>query len=471
LKIAYFDCAFGAAGDMLLGACLDAGLSLSILESKLSLLGLSSDQYALSVQKVHRCSILASHLNVMLKGAEHKSVDKHDHDGHSHKSHGHDHDHDHKHKHDHDDDKHLHSHPPDHGHKHDDDNSHHHRSLSSITKLIESSKLASPVKDLALRIFHRLGVAESKVHGVPLDEIHFHEVGAIDAIVDIVGFAIAYVELGIEQAYVSALPIGSGTVKTMHGLFPVPGPATLNLLAEVGAPTRDLNVSFECLTPTGAAILTTCAHAFGAAPAFERIDHVGYGAGTLDAKDHPNVVRLILGDSRHQQNRKVQSFSSIPQLAQTDSCDAQIVAVIECNLDDCSPQIMAYTAEQLLTYGALDVTITPCLMKKGRPGYKLSVVAEPESRDSLSQIIIKETTTLGVRSYMCERLTLTREFREVKIGEHTIRVKIARDTTGKILNMHPEYDDCTRVAHKSGLALKEVILDSLKLAQTITDSL
>lgn len=464
MKIAYFDCAFGAAGDMLLGACLDAGLSLSLLESKLALLGLPSDDYALSVQKVHRCSILASHLNVMLKGAEHKSLDSH-----AHKSHGHDHDHEHSH--DHRGHEHLHSHPAVKEHNHDHDNSHEHRSLSAITKLIESSKLASPVKDLALRIFHRLGVAESKVHGVPVDAIHFHEVGAIDAIVDIVGFAIAYVELGIEQAYVSALPIGSGTVKTMHGLFPVPGPATLNLLAEVAAPTCDLNVGFECLTPTGAAILTTCAHAFGSAPAFERIDQVGYGAGTLDAEDHPNVVRLILGESRQQQSGKVQSFGSLPQLAQADSCNAQIVSVIECNLDDCSPQIMAYTAEQLLTYGALDVTITPCLMKKGRPGYKLSVVAEPECRESLSQIIIKETTTLGVRSYMCERLTLTREFREVKIAEHTIRVKIARDTSGKILNMHPEYDDCTRAAQRSGLALKDVILDSLKQAHAVSESL
>lgn len=460
MKIAYFDCAFGAAGDMLLGACLDAGLSLTVLESKLALLGLPDDEYALSVQKVHRCSILASHLNVRLKGEEHKSVD------HKHK-HDHKHSHDHKHDHDHEQDQHhLHSHPPDHGHKHDDDKSHVHRSLSSITQLIQSSRLTSEVKDLALRIFHRLGVAESKVHGVPVDEIHFHEVGAIDAIVDIVGFAIAYVELGIEQAYVSALPLGTGTVKTMHGLFPVPGPATLNLLAEVSAPTRDLNVGFECLTPTGAAILTTCAHAFGAAPAFEHIAHIGYGAGTLDPKDHPNVVRLILGESRQGETQRVQSFSAIPAVTKVDSCNAEIVTVIECNIDDCSPQIIAYTAEQLLAAGALDITIKPCVMKKGRPGYELSVVAGSDSRESLSQIILKETTTLGVRSYMCERLTLEREFKEVKIGERTIRVKIARDAAGKILNMHPEYDDCVKVAQQTGMALKEVIINSLKLAST-----
>lgn len=449
MKVAYFDCAFGAAGDMLLGSLIDAGLDLSELERQLRLLNLPQDEFQLSVSKVHRSSLLASHFNVKLKSAEMHSH-SHDH-GHSHE-HGHEHSHTHAHTQEHGHThSHEHSHTHEHTHEHSHDHTHDHRSLSTILALIENSKLEMPVKQLASRIFKRLGVAESKVHGVSIEDIHFHEVGAVDAIVDIIGFSIAYHMLGIEQVYVSPLPLGGGTVRSAHGLFPVPGPATINLIAEAGAPTRAFAVNYECLTPTGAAILTTCAHGYGGAPAFEKIAAIGYGAGTLDPAGHPNVVRVVLGEAK--------------RTVTEESCISEIVACLETNIDDCSPQVLAFTAETLLAEGALDVSITACLMKKGRSGHKLTVVAPSALAQSLTKIILRETTSLGVRSYMCERLTLEREFVQVKVNGEVIRVKVARDKNGQVLNMQPEYEDCARLAKSSGQALKSIIMAALSLAQ------
>lgn len=445
MKVAYFDCAFGAAGDMLLGSLIDAGLDLSELERQLKLLNLPPDEFQLSVSKVHRASLMASHFNVKLKGAEAHS------ESHAHEHHHHHHDHRHEHGHGHDH-GHSHDHEHEHDHKHDHEHSHDHRALSTILALIENSKLEAPVKQLASRIFKRLGVAESKVHGVDVEQIHFHEVGAVDAIVDIVGFSIAYHLLGLEQVYVSPLPLGGGTVRSSHGLFPVPGPATINLIADAGAPTRAFAVNYECLTPTGAAILTTIAHGYGGAPAFERISAIGYGAGTLDPAGHPNVVRAIIGEAQRTLNEE--------------ACISEIVACLETNIDDCSPQVLAFTAESLLCEGALDVSITACLMKKGRPGHKLTVVAPSALAQSLTKIILKETTSIGVRSYMCERLTLDREFVQVKVNGETIRVKMARDKNGQVLNLQPEYEDCARLARASGQSLKSIILAALALAQS-----
>lgn len=434
MKIAYFDCAFGAAGDMLLGALIDAGLDLTELEKQLRLLNLPADEFALSVSKVHRASLMASHFNVKLKGSEVHS-ERHEHEHHHHHEHEHEHEHTHNHEHTHE-------------HEHD----HEHRALSTILSLIEDSKLDASVKQLASRIFKRLGVAESKVHGVDVEQIHFHEVGAVDAIVDIVGFSIAYHLLGLEQVYVSPLPLGGGTVHSSHGLFPVPGPATINLIADAGAPTRAFAVNYECLTPTGAAILTTCAHGYGGAPAFEKISAIGYGAGTLDPAGHPNVVRVIIGEAQRTLNEE--------------ACISEIVACLETNIDDCSPQVLAFTAETLLAEGALDVSITACLMKKGRPGHKLTVVAPSALAQPLTKIILKETTSIGVRSYMCERLTLDREFVQVNVNGETIRIKIARDKNGLVLNLQPEYEDCARLARASGQSLKSIILAALAQAQS-----
>ncbi|CAN5245513.1 nickel pincer cofactor biosynthesis protein LarC [soil metagenome] len=453
MKIAYFDCSFGAAGDMLVAACLDAGASLADLEEQLAGLNMPVDSYKLVKHAVSRCFIRSTKFDVQLLSQVHT----HD-DGHSH-SHEHGHEHGHTHEHDHD---------PEHSAAHEPE-----RSLSAILALIEKSTLNVEVKGLASKIFNRLGLAESQVHGVSLDQIHFHEVGAIDAIVDIVGFSIAYHQLAIEKAYVSALPLGGGTVKTMHGIYPVPGPAVLNLLKEVGAPTRAFDVKYECLTPTGAAILATIAQGWGQHPAFSRVSSVGYGAGSIDPQNHPNVVRLIVGESNDSRD-SVQSPSDLNNskalsFASNEATGAlyrsEVIAVLETNLDDCSPQILAHAMERLIEEGALDVAIVPQTMKKGRAGHKLSVVAKQEDSFRLQELILSETTSLGVRAYFCERIVLERNFQEITLGEGPpIRIKIGRDLNGKIVNFHPEYDDVVLNARSTKRSLKEVLMQSLTLA-------
>ncbi|MBP9090816.1 nickel pincer cofactor biosynthesis protein LarC [bacterium] len=455
MKIAYFDCSFGAAGDMLVAACLDAGASLPVLEEQLAGLNLPEGSYKLVKSAVNRCSIRATKFDVQLLEHIHSNDDvSHEHTDSD--EHGHSHSHDHSHENSHD-------------HEHSSDHSYQ-RSLSEILGLIENSSLDSAVKELASKIFNRLGLAESQVHGVAVDKIHFHEVGAIDAIVDIVGFAIAYNQLAIEAAYVSALPLGGGTVQTMHGLFPMPGPAVLNLLKEVGAPTRAFDVRYECLTPTGAAILTTISQGWGQHPAFLRIDSVGYGAGTINPDKHPNVVRLIVGQSVDLADSSGSSgFKGSSSIASNTSTGAvyrsEVIAVLETNLDDCSPQVLAHAMERLIEEGALDVAIVPQTMKKGRPGHKLSVVAKSEDSLPLQELILRETTSLGVRSYFCERIVLERNFQEISLGEGPpVRIKVGRDLNGKIVNFHPEYDDVVENARSTQRSLKEVLLQSLTLA-------
>jgi uncharacterized protein (TIGR00299 family) protein len=482
MRIAFFDCSFGAAGDMLVAACLDAGATLEVLEEQLAGLNLPEGSYKLVRHAVNRCFIRSTKFDVQLlsqihtqeAGASHIAEHAHESDHEHGHTHGHTHGHDHSHEH-------SHEHSREHDHDHGSDVSHSHlhspanngepeRSLSAILALIEKSKLTDEVKALASKIFNRLGLAESKVHGVPLDQIHFHEVGAIDAIVDIVGFSIAYHQLAIEKAYVSAVPLGGGTVKTMHGIYPVPGPAVLNLLQEVGAPTRAFDVKYECLTPTGAAILATIAQGWGQHPAFSRVKCVGYGAGTIDPQNHPNVVRLIVGDSADSpQSQSSPNNSQAVSFAASDATGAlyrsEVIAVLETNLDDCSPQILAHAMERLIEEGALDVAIVPQTMKKGRAGHKLSVVAKREDSFRLQELILSETTSLGVRSYFCERIVLERNFQEITLGEGPpVRIKIGRDLNGKIVNFHPEYDDVVVNARSTQRSLKEVLLQSLTLA-------
>jgi|JI6StandDraft_1071083.scaffolds.fasta_scaffold00283_26 uncharacterized protein (TIGR00299 family) protein len=483
MKIAYFDCSFGAAGDMLVAACLDAGASLTTLEEQLAGLHLPVGSYRLVQNAVNRCSLRATKFDVQLlnhvhspgaSGSGSESSERGDHpsrDGHGHE-HGHSHGEGHSHNHgpslEH---GHAHGHDHEHGHSHDhshDEEGHseqgssdQQRSLQEILALIAKSSLSSEVKELASKIFSRLGLAESQVHGVAVDQIHFHEVGAIDAIVDIVGFAIVYHQLGIEAAYVSALPLGGGTVKTMHGVFPVPGPAVLNLLKEADAPTRAFDVKYECLTPTGAAILTTISQGWGEHPAFARIESVGYGAGTINPDNHPNVVRLIVG----QAVQSVQASSSTTNASTGAVYRSEVIAVLETNLDDCSPQVLAHALERLIEEGALDVAIVPQTMKKGRPGHKLSVVAKQEDSLRLQELILSETTSLGVRCYFCERIALERNFQEISLGEGPpVRIKIGRDLNGRIVNFHPEYDDVVENARSTQRTLKEVLLQSLTLA-------
>jgi len=443
LKTAYFDCAFGAAGDMLVGACIDCGVSAEYIEEQLRKLDLPGETFSTIAAKVHRASIHATKFDVVIGEHDHDRAHEHGHD------HSHDHDHEHGHTHGH-----VHNQP------HFADKAE--RALSDILALISASSLDPGVKELAGRIFQCLGRAESSVHGVPVDSIHFHEVGAVDAICDIVGFAVAYQKLGIEQAFVSPLPIGSGTVQTMHGRFPVPGPAVLALLQEAGAVTSAYALPYECLTPTGAAILCAVAKKFGSAPAFERIEAVGYGAGSLNPGDHPNVVRMIVGQSAWQ--------AESPQF-QAGAYEAEVVAVIEANIDDMAPTVMAHAMEQILEAGALDVALSSIVMKKGRLAQKLSVIARPDDRHKIIALMVAETSTLGTRSYFCERLTLSRDFQQVTIGNGPpIRIKLARDSQGRLLNLQPEYEDCLAFAKSTGTPLKEVLLRSLAKASDLMNS-
>lgn len=313
----------------------------------------------------------------------------------------------------------------------------------------------------------RLADAESKVHGVPPEEVHFHEVGAIDAVVDIVGFAIGYDLLGIERSYCSAVAVGSGRVRTQHGIFPVPGPATVYLLTESGATIAPSDIDFECLTPTGAAILCEIAAEWGRQPQFDRVSLAGYGAGTKDPADHPNVCRVLIGESKSNALSLVRDDE--PPIASRAvrepvpgrfACEK--IAVIEANLDDISPQLLGHTMEKLFSEGALDVTLTPVLMKKGRPGHTLTVLSTIENQTRLQELILTETTTIGVRAYHAERLVAQRKWEPVTLKSgRTIRIKLALDSRGQVINAQPEFEDCAETSRATGLALKDIILDAM----------
>lgn len=318
------------------------------------------------------------------------------------------------------------------------------RHLTEILEIIDKSAISAKAKDLAKRIFTRLGEAEARVHGVPVEEIHFHEVGAIDAIVDIVGFAIAYDLLKIELAVCSPLPVGSGTVEMAHGTFPIPGPAVLNLIQERGAPILSSPIEYECLTPTGAAILTTIADRFDTFPSISKIDGIGYGAGTKESPKHPNVTRVVLGQSSSPSNGAARF-------------DSDEIVIIEANIDDFSPQALAFATERFLSLGALDVTVVPATMKKSRSGHIITVLSTPEKSRELEEAILTETTTIGIRSYSARRTIALREFTTVKLDRGTIRVKVAKDRHGKTINAQPEFDDCALYAMENGLPIKDVM--------------
>jgi len=431
MRTAFFDCPFGAAGDMLLGAMVDAGLDLETWQEELEKINLPPDSFSVRPEKLLRCGINSTKLHVLLNAQE---AHEHDHKLENKSSHEHSHEHKHEHKHEHDD--------------------HAHRGLSEILQIIENSSIKAGAKKLAAEIFSRLGIAEAKVHGVTPDEVHFHEVGAVDAIVDIVGFAIAYDLMGIERSIVSPLPVGGGTIASMHGEFPVPGPATLELLRESRAPLAQSNIDYECLTPTGAAILTTIAERFGSNPDMTAIDAIGYGAGSLNPAGHPNVCRIVVGQSV---SLKVGEKSS-----SSTRYRSELVAVVECNFDDLSPQVISYTSEKLLNEGALDVFVTPCTMKKGRSGHLLSCLCNLQDQLRIKEILLAETSTLGVRSSVTERLIAERELKkiDIKTGDaaaQSIRVKIGKDLDGNVINVQPEFEDCASVARSTGTPLKDVL--------------
>lgn len=309
-----------------------------------------------------------------------------------------------------------------------------HRHLSGILRMIHAAELPERVKANSEKVFRVLGEAEAAVHGVDIEKVHFHEVGAVDSICDIVGACLAFDLLGVERVYCSPLNVGSGTVNTEHGVLPVPAPATARILAD--RPVYSRGPAVELTTPTGAALVTALSESFGPMPPM-RIRSIGYGAGDKDFREQANVVRAMVGEA-------------------TGAPESTTVSVIEANIDDASPQVLAWAAEKLLEAGALDVTLAPIQMKKGRPGTLLQAIADPERREELVAILFRETTTLGVRFHSAERRVEAREWVEVETKHGKVRVK-----TGP-RGFAPEYEDARRAALETGAPLKEVLAEATK---------
>jgi hypothetical protein len=317
-----------------------------------------------------------------------------------------------------------------------------HRSLSAILEILEKSQLAPVVRERAGAIFRRLGEAEARVHDVQVEKIHFHEVGAVDAIVDIVGACVGFQALGIDKFACSPLNVGGGTAKMAHGVLPVPAPATANLLQ--GKPTYSNGVQKELVTPTGAAIVATLCDAFGPQPAMS-VSAIGYGAGMADLEGQPNVVRIMVGEAAE---KSVAGFD-------------EEIAVVEANLDDMNPQIYGYFLEKALEAGALDVYTTPVQMKKNRPGTLLTVLCKPQDTNPLMTLIFAETTTFGVRTYRAQRRVLPREWVNVGTEFGEVRIKLSR-VNGRILHVAPEFEDCRKLAVEKNVPLQRVIAEAMR---------
>ena len=395
MKIAWFDCFSGASGDMILGALVDAGLDTGALSAELGRLPLTG--YRIEAGKAARGGIAATKLSVIVDA---------------------------------------------HGTRH-----HHERGLRDILPMIEASALPEPVKRDAARIFTRLAEAEGEVHGKPAEEVHFHEVGAVDSIVDIVGAAAGLHLLGVERVGCSPFRLGTGTVTCAHGTLPVPAPATANLLR--GMPVVPTDIPFELTTPTGAAILSTLAECVGAMPPCT-IRSVGYGAGTRDIPGRPNVLRVFIADD-------------------VESPEGDVVEVVEANVDDMSPEYFGGITERLFKAGALDVWTTPVQMKKGRPGFVIAAIVPLGETISVEEVFFRETTTFGVRIHAARRRKLAREIRTVQTRFGPVRVKLGR-LDAKVIRVKPEHDDCARIANERGLPFLDVQAAALVALREIVDT-
>jgi pyridinium-3,5-bisthiocarboxylic acid mononucleotide nickel chelatase len=421
MRIAYLDCFAGIAGDMFLGALIDAGVPFDVLQQATAALNVNA---SLKIEKVNRSGISATKVHVLENGHLAEQIyTRQPEQQHQHKT-GQPHSHEHTHEHVHDDRPHTHG-----------------RSLTAIRTLIQAAPLAEPVKQTAIRTFELLGASEAKIHNVPIDDIHFHEVGAVDAIVDIVATSAGIHHLNIGAWHCSPINVGSGTVVCAHGTFPVPAPATADLLR--GMLTYSAHVEKELVTPTGAAILRMLSPVFGPQPAM-RVESIGYGAGTRNSKDFPNVVRLSIGESA----------DDAPSL-QPHNDQTQVVTVLETALDDLSPQVLAHVAETALASGALDVMLTPVIMKKGRPGTLLTVLCNPADSSALERLILTQTSTLGIRIRQDRRACLDRRYFTVSTPYGDIRIKIG-SLAGETLNVAPEFEDCRAAAAQHSIAVKQV---------------
>ncbi|MGA7751315.1 MAG: nickel pincer cofactor biosynthesis protein LarC [Candidatus Sulfotelmatobacter sp.] len=435
MRIAYLECFSGISGDMFLGALVDAGVSPQLLEDTVSALGVGAK---LQISRVTRSGISATKVDVWVDGEKDMPREeywaKQDH-ARAHHEHPHSHDHDH-HEHAAGEVSRAAAAAP---HKHD----HAHRGLSEIQKIISAAAIADSAKKTAISIFESLGAAEAKIHDAPLEDIHFHEVGSVDAIVDIVCAAVGIEALDVGEIICSPLNVGGGTVKCAHGTFPVPAPATVELLKD--APVYSSGVQAELVTPTGAAIAKTLVRRFTSFPEM-RIEQSGYGAGSRDFPGHPNVMRLVIGEAASTLAAKTHS---------------ETITVLEANLDDLNPQVFGYVMDRLLEEGALDAFGMPVQMKKNRPGTLLTVLCKPEDASKLTQLIFTETTTLGVRRREEVRQALARRWENVRTPWGAVRMKIA-SMNGKVTNYAPEYEDCRRIAAEHHVPLKTVIQEAAR---------
>ncbi|MDD3028399.1 MAG: nickel pincer cofactor biosynthesis protein LarC [Erysipelotrichaceae bacterium] len=412
MKALYFDCSSGISGNMTIAALMELLDDTTYLENELKKINVPG--YHLVIDKRNKNGIMATHVEVVI--------------GHEH-SHDHNHEHGHEHSHDH---SHEHGHEHSHDHSHDQGHHHEHRNLTAINSLIDGSSLDNPTKDLAKRIFLRVARAESKVHGKPLEQVHFHEVGAIDSIIDIVATAILINKIAPDAIYASIVNDGHGFVKCAHGLMSVPVPATSEIFASSDVVCRQIDIDGELVTPTGAAIIAELASSFGVMPAM-KVTKIGWGSGTKDLAI-PNVLKVSMG-----------------QITK----DKPKIAVMESNIDDTTGEIMGYTMERLFEAGALDVFFTPIFMKKNRPAYRLSVACQEESMAALKDIIFAETTTIGIRYRYEDRFVLDREIitKETSLGPVRLKVTQNRD----IRDEYFEFEDLKRVAQENGMAIKDVI--------------
>ena len=383
MRVAYFDCFSGCSGDMILAALLDAGLEVERLRK--SLAGLPVDGYTLEAAAIRKQGFAATQLEVRTDPGTAKP----------------------------------------------------HRHLEDIRQIIARSRLPGVVREQAAAVLSRLAEAEARVHGTTIEQVHFHEVGAIDAIVDVVGVCVALHELGIERVCCSPIPTGSGTVQCEHGLLPVPAPATAELLK--GVPLASCQEEGELTTPTGAAILTTLADGFGPMPGMS-VERIGVGAGRREGRYRPNILRVFIGEAA----------------ARPDDEEADEIVVLEVNLDDVSGQVIAYVTDRLFEAGALDVFTTPIYMKKNRPATQLTALVPPALRDRVEAILFAETTTFGIRGYPAGRRKLARTVEMVETEVGPLRVKVGR-RGGQVVAVAAEFEDCRAAAQRTGRPLAELM--------------
>jgi len=450
MRIAYLECFSGISGDMFLGALLDAGVPPEVFTQTVAALGVDA---RLEISRVDRSGISATKLDVIAAGEKElpreefwekeSKAAEHSHAHSQEQAHIHNHEHSHgatdSHSH-----PHGYSHSHDHTHEHQSSHSHSHRGLKEIRQIIRAASISQSAKDRAIRIFEALGAAEAKVHNTDIEKIHFHEVGAIDAIVDIVCASVGAEALGVAEWICSPLNVGGGTVVCAHGAFPIPAPATLELLKK--APVYSGEIQKELVTPTGAAIVSVLASRFSHFPAM-KTEKIGYGAGTRNFKNSPNVLRLTVGETAAQHE------SPFP---------VEEITVLEANVDDMTPQVFGYVMEQALQSGALDAFGTPVQMKKSRPGMLLTVLCQTEDSQRLTKLILAETTTLGVRMRRESRAALTRRHVSVSTKWGDVRMKLA-NLNGSISNYAPEYEDCRQIAKEQKVPLKTVMQEAIKV--------